>query len=122
MATVNNVEQFKKVCEDRIAKIKLVLVAKAKEYARGGNRYHNFDVAARVSGTTREKALMGIAMKHLVSILDIIDSPSEYSKDVVDEKIGDMINYLILLEGMLLEFKQSDSSWNFPYQVGDGLL
>lgn len=99
----NNVKQFENVCEDRLEKIANVLVDKAKEYAQGTNRYHNFEVAARSIGTTREKALLGMMLKHWVSVLDIIKNPQNYSNKIVDEKIGDMINYLILLEGMLLE-------------------
>ena len=100
---VDNREQFDNVCEDRLEKITNILMSKAKEYAQGTNRYQNFDTAARVMGTTREKALLGMMMKHFVSILDIIEAPDNYHDEVVDEKIGDMINYLILLEGMLLE-------------------
>ena len=95
--------QFDAVVTNRISKIKSVLLAKGKEYAKEGDRYHNFNVAARVLGSSREKALLGMMMKHYVSILDIIDHPCSFSNEMVDEKIGDMINYLILLEGMLLE-------------------
>ena len=86
--------------------IEKVLGKKAKEYAVNGNRYHNFDVAARVLGQTREEALMGMAIKHFVCILDMVEVPWEIDSTIVDEKIGDMINYLILLEGMLLENKK----------------
>ena len=107
MDTINmkdqNMEQFDKVCNKRLEKIKSVLLAKGKEYAKGGDRYHNFNTAARVLGTSREKALLGMMMKHYISILDIIDNPCDWSDEAIDEKIGDMINYLILLEGMLLE-------------------
>ena len=99
----NNLDQFDKVCNKRLEKIKSVLLAKGKEYAKDGDRYHNFNVAARVLGSSREKALLGMMMKHYVSIIDIIDNPCAWSDEIIDEKIGDMINYLILLEGMLLE-------------------
>ena len=100
---VDNMEQFNTVCAKRLEKIKTILMSKAKEYAQGTNRYQNFDTAARVMGTTREQALLGMMMKHFVSILDIIEKPCNFSDGIIDEKIGDMINYLILLEGMLLE-------------------
>ena len=108
MATIinkdnENLDQFDTVCNERIVKIKKVLLSKSKEYAKGADRYHNFNVAARVGGTSREKALLGMMMKHLVSVLDIIEEPGRFNDEVIDEKIGDMINYLILLEGMLLE-------------------
>ena len=98
-----NLDQFDTVCRERLDKIQSILLAKGKEYAKEGDRYHNFKVAARVLGTTQEKALLGMMIKHWVSILDIIEEPGNWSDEVIDEKIGDMINYLILLEGMLLE-------------------
>ena len=103
---MDNTKQFQEICQKRIAKIEKVLGKKAKEYAVNGNRYHNFDVAARVLGQTREKALMGMAIKHFVCILDMVEVPWEIDSNIVDEQIGDMINYLILLEGMLLENKK----------------
>ena len=103
---INNLDQFNTVCNRRLSKIKSVLLAKGKEYAKEGDRYHNFNVAARVLGSSREKALLGMMMKHYVSILDIIEKPCSFSDEMIDEKIGDMINYLILLEGMLLEQKE----------------
>ena len=60
-----------------------------------------------------ERALIGMAVKHFVSIMDMVDevayarqslNTSNLPKDkYVEEKIGDMINYLILLEAMIKE-------------------
>jgi len=94
-------EQFDQVCKERLIEIKTVLMEKEKEYAKNDDRYHNFNIAARILGTTPEKALRGIMMKHLVSVFDIIEAPSKTTHDIIDEKVGDLINYLILLEGML---------------------
>ena len=98
---------FEAVVNGRLEKIKRVLIEKAKEYATEGNRFHNFDVAARLRNTTREKALEGMWLKHLVSVLDLIswcDGQEErITLPLINEKIGDCINYLILLEGMLIE-------------------
>ena len=98
-----NSKQFDEVLNFRLEQIKLILQQKALEYASAeGDRLHNFNKAATFTGTTREKALWGMAMKHLISVTDLIDTwenngqlPSEY---LVNEKIGDLINYLILLE------------------------
>ena len=94
---------FSDVVEARCLKIQLVLAIKAKEYATGESRFHNFNVAARVMGTTPEKALLGMMMKHFVSVLDLIETPGDASVELIDEKIGDMTNYLVLLEGMLYQ-------------------
>ncbi len=93
---------FDEVLNLRLQEIKSVLGSKQKEYSRNNNRLHNFDVAARVGNTTPELALKGMWMKHIVSVFDIIDSPEDVAKHTIDEKIGDLINYAILLEYMLL--------------------
>ena len=94
---------FEIILEDRLKKIKDVLGHKAKEYAMDGDRLYNFKVAARILDTTQERALLGMLMKHLVSVLDLIDGKLKRTPETVDEKLGDLINYLILLEAVLLE-------------------
>jgi hypothetical protein len=46
-----------------------------------------------------------MATKHLVSVMDMVESGDEYDPEYIYEKIGDMINYLILLEGLLKDGK-----------------
>jgi len=101
---------FNKVVEDRIAQIKAVLIKKAAEYSSDTDRLHNFKVAARLGQQVEspEQALVGMLKKHLVSVFDIVAATSpeidKYpSKAMRDEKIGDSINYLILLEALLIE-------------------
>jgi hypothetical protein len=97
---------FDHIVNDRCILIKRVLVEKAKEYRRNNDPLHNFRVAAKVGNTTEEKALWGFATKHYVSFLDMLndieqgDFPTE---SYVDEKIGDLINYLILCEASIKE-------------------
>lgn len=49
--------------------------------------------------------MYGMMFKHAVSVMDLIEwiesNPEKITGDIVDEKIGDNINFLILLEGML---------------------
>lgn len=98
--------EFDKIVEARLQKIKSTLVIKGKEYRRNNDPLHNFNVASRLGNTTREKALWGFALKHYVSFMDILDdveSGKVASDELVDEKIGDLINYLILCEASLKE-------------------
>jgi hypothetical protein len=92
-------EQFDILLEQRISKIREILSVKAKEYsASGSDRLHNFKRASSMLNCSNAEAWRGFFMKHMVSIFDIIDgklSPTEHN---IDEKIGDAINYLILLE------------------------
>ena len=79
------------------------LQRKGDEYATTTDRFHNFNVAARMIDTTPIKALAGMKLKHDVSVLDIINSQEGITKELIDEKIGDSINYLLLLKGMLYD-------------------
>lgn len=96
-------EDFDLIVEKRIESITKILSKKAEEYASDDDRFHNFKRAAAILETTQEKALAGMLVKHIVSVLDIINNPDKCSVAVFDEKIGDSINYLILLEGTLYE-------------------
>lgn len=95
--------EFNKVVENRIESIRLVLGEKTAEYATEGDRFHNFRVAARLENTTPMKALLGMRVKHEVSVRDLVYGDTVLSKKIIEEKIGDNINYLILLEGLLKE-------------------
>lgn len=93
---------FDQIMKERLQAIVRVLGSKAGEYASKGDRLHNFKVAARIDNETPAKALWGMAKKHLVSIMDMVDGkPADIP--MINEKIGDMINYLILLEAVLKE-------------------
>jgi hypothetical protein len=92
-----------RIVEKRIQKIRDSLISKQGEYSRSEDAFHNFNTAGRILDVTPERALMGMAVKHFVSVLDMIESSGDkvHPAEYVSEKIGDLINYLILVEGML---------------------
>lgn len=96
-------KDFNEILKARQRAIHNTLGMKEKEYAHGGDRLHNFKVAARMNGVTVSEALWGMATKHLVSVTDLVVGNLKPTPDMVNEKIGDMINYLILLEAVLWE-------------------
>ena len=98
-------ERFNVLLEDTLNSIQNVLGSKAREYAQGGDRLFNFRVAASINNTTMQAALWGMATKHLVSVMDLINGRLDVRRDVIEEKIGDLINYLILLKAVLYEQK-----------------
>lgn len=103
-----DVKQFEKIVEARCKTIKNVLASKGEEYGSDRDALHNIKQAAKISSKeeTPEQALLGMWRKHLSSLLDIIDETAQgvYPiKAVRNEKIGDSINYLILLEALLIE-------------------
>ena len=91
-----------KVCEQ----IKHTLLVKAKEYRRGNNPFHNFDMGSKRSGLIREKVLDGFLLKHEISIADItndlVDGKLPTIK-VLDEKFGDNVIYLIIKMASIID-------------------
>jgi hypothetical protein len=99
-------EDFNALLEDMIAKIRSTLGHKAVEYARGNDRLSNFKLAAALNQSTPEKALLGMLTKHVISVWDFvrdIDEGVVASEALWDEKLGDVINYCILLKGLIAE-------------------
>lgn len=83
-----------------------VLCNKAKEYATE-DRLHNFKVAAALQGITPIQALQGMMAKHTVSVADMCASGKDYPEEMWDEKIGDSINYLLLLRALVDDHKMT---------------
>ena len=104
-----NVNDFNAIIENRIAWCRKTLCDKGDEYARDDDRLWNFKVAGRKNNVSPAEALMGMKVKHDVSIDDIVDGLAMGiipPKELVAEKIGDSINYLYLLEGLIEEARQ----------------
>jgi hypothetical protein len=99
-------EDFDTIVAERLEKIKAILLKKREEYApEGGDRLHNFKRASAMLHCEPEQALVGMWTKHVISILDMVDKihRDEPTVELLEEKIGDAINYLILLEAMVKE-------------------
>ena len=104
---MNSVE-FDKVVEGCIDKIKSVLQKKSQEYSSDDDKLHNFNKAKDLMRCkTKEFALLGMLNKHLVSVIDMIEKHEKTGKlpnsHLLDEKIGDSINYFILLKACFLD-------------------
>ena len=80
-----------------------LLCSKGKEYAPGVDRLAAFKKAAALQGQTQAQAALGMLTKHLVSVIDMIQSGERYSPAKWDEKIGDSINYLLIIRAIIME-------------------
>ncbi len=99
-----NSTDFNKIINKRVMTIKSTLASKGDEYAPGVDRLSNFKIAAILQKETPEEALLGMVAKHIVALCDFIKS-HETRYDRYDEKLTDIINYCILLDGLLGEKK-----------------
>ena len=101
-----NSETFNKLVLSRITDCGNVLGTKNEEYSSDTDRLHNFKKAGRMKGQDPIQALDGMWLKHRVSIDDMIEKmiadplyvPSPH---FIKEKIGDNINYSLLLCGLI---------------------
>lgn len=113
-------EDFDKIVEQCTKIIIDSLKSKGEEYAQDNeDRLANFKRAADIEQTIPEKALIDYWVKHVVSILDIVDrlerenkktnerpfslTPEFITKELIDEKIKDLVNYPIILKTILYE-------------------
>lgn len=100
-------EDFNKMIDIRVQQIKDTLISKQGEYSRNNNALHNFERGGDILGISRERCILSYATKHLTSIFDLVNDLEEgnaegrVTKEIINEKVGDMINYLILLEASL---------------------
>lgn len=94
-------DRFEEVIKKHIAKIDHLLLVKAKEYASDEDRLHNFNKGAQITGECREKVLFSFALKHLISVMDIIDAHNKNgtlpNQATLDEKFGDLGAYIAIL-------------------------
>lgn len=93
--------EFNKVVEDQLARIQRVLVKKETEYSLGTDRMSVFKHGAGITEETPEQVLYGFMLKHIISVTDMVNSKATYSEELWNEKITDICNYLILLQGLL---------------------
>lgn len=101
-----NTKEFDEVILRRLDLIETTLTQKAAEYAVGEDRLHNFNKGAAFTGKSREEVLLGFAMKHWISLTDILDGINNGvlpTKAKLDEKLGDWISYMCLLEASIVD-------------------
>ena len=102
------IQEFKKLLESRFDKTRETYSRKMNEYATDLDVFQSFKEGVGFSfQDTPEGVAWNYASKHFESIKNIISKiPDEIpSHELVDEKIGDAINYLIIIEGLIKERK-----------------
>ena len=96
-------KEFKEVVEEQLEYCKNLLFKKNEEYVTTDDVFENFRTGANMLGTDIKNTLLGYLTKHLVSIISMIKDDKQYDIDKWNEKIGDSINYFLLLKGMVVE-------------------
>jgi hypothetical protein len=106
-------EQFvallKEIQEDQVK----ILTSKNAEYAPGNDKLANFKKGADALGVTPAQCLWGYAMKHIISVQDMVNSDMKHDKAKIREKLGDLRNYACLLEALWLEESGESCGYNW---------
>lgn len=88
-----------KMCD----KLKATLTSKGIEYSIEDDRLINFRNAGAMNSQTPEQALWGMVTKHIIALHDFIERDAnriEVPEEQWDEKIGDIIAYMVLLKAL----------------------
>ena len=107
-------KRFQEILESRLVKIKDILEKKASEYASDDDRLANFKSSNKIEQLcfnqpiNKFQTLFTKLTKQLDGVTTMIKTPTIATEYLINEKIGDVINYLILLEAMFIEFLESE--------------
>lgn len=116
-------EYFDSVLAGRQLQIEQILTVKAREYAGTGmnvDRMHNFNKSLELNPdfVTRENSIFSYWLKHYVSLRDILcglEKDIVPTQALVSEKIGDLINYLILMEASIYQTIDKEAVDDLPF-------
>lgn len=105
------INEFNDVVIGQMERCKTMLITKGNEYAPEAmsnveiDRLAHFKKAATLMRTTPKIALMGMLVKHYISIMDMSMDDKDYPVEQWSEKITDSINYLLILRAIVEEEK-----------------
>ena len=105
---VTKQELCNKIIQEVLDRCSKLLVSKQTEYAPDLDPLANFKKGAQMSGMTEEQVLWMYCLKHLVSVRDIVFQEVPATKEVIREKTGDIINYMVLLNCIVAEKENDD--------------
>jgi hypothetical protein len=92
--------------EQSFLRCKAVLMKKRKEYSKpDGDRLIQFKKTAMMEDKNPAETLFSMADKHITSIADMVKEPNAYTTNQWREKIGDLHNYLFLLDAVLIDME-----------------
>lgn len=116
------IKTFKNKVEELLEGIKQTLTVKGIEYMRNEDPFHNFNVGSEITGINPFEVLDGFLLKHYVSYRDILNdiNKGKYpKKEIVNEKLGDIITYFVLQKIMLENAIEEQDKPESLFDVGD---
>ena len=100
-----NRQRLEQIFENRIAECRETMGMKGKVYATDENRLSNFYAGAELAKLTPQQYAFSLVSKHIIALRDKINADEPMSDEFITEKMGDIINYMVLIEGLEREDK-----------------
>lgn len=95
---------FDNVANLQLARCVDLLTSKRGEYAPDYDVLQNFKDAAAMNGISSPEALWGYVTKQIVSVKNMVhQDTTNFSMAQWDEKLTDIINYMVLLKAIVIE-------------------
>ncbi len=105
-----NQNQFDEVVLAITDECKQLLMDKGKDYSSVDDKLLNFKQAAQFTSCNKWQALEIYFFKHIQAISNWFKNGRKQLNEDIKHRIRDSINYLILLEAMIVEEEQSHES------------
>ena len=97
--------KFQSFISRRLKRCIETLTMKRKEYTDEVNPFINFECGAKTIGEVPEKVMFYYMLKHFESFKDIVLNQRDVSKEVWDEKVSDLINYILIIDAYYQIYK-----------------
>ncbi len=118
--------EFRDIVNDTFGKCLDILDKKGADYTKGAlqeDPFNNFKTVAKDLGITAEQAWAVYAYKHWAAVTNYIKSGGQSESEPIEQRLFDVINYSLLLMGMIQEHKRNatniDPSTIYPKCSGD---
>lgn len=118
-----NGQDFNTLVRHTVEDIQTLLIVKGGEYANSEDRLANFKRGASLTGCTPEQVCFIYLSKHYDGIASYVSTTAKgkarVSSEPIEGRIDDLINYCLLLKGLISERRSTESA-NEPPR--DGLV
>jgi|SRR6185369_2079586 len=114
-------QEFYKLMSDTFESAKLIAESKGKDYTKGSlDALANFKEGGKAIDIAPIEVCWIFMNKHYQAITNYVKTKGRSESEPISERIKDMINYLILMQGIIIEIQQNkvpDSSYNITSEI-----
>lgn len=94
---------------------------KSNDYAEGGDAFLNFKTAAQIAGISPEQTLLTLLGMKMSRLTQLISKGKKARNESVEDTMLDIINYVVLLRGMMKE-QENDAPHSAPVPSSEQVL